>query len=286
MGTITINTFKDFSKIYRAINSNNFDNNIDISNYRFLEPKEILILTQYCVLLKNNNIDVNIHCNGEINWYIEAIRLKSFCNTNYNQPSSQGKNISTAIPIKRITVRSMNEYINDAKKFFSEFCNNKDISILEICISELINNVNDHSKSIIDSYIFSQYYHANNRIKFAMADLGIGIPKSVNDYLNSTSQELLSEIEAMKWATEKGKSAKSTVRNMGIGLDNVLSFLKATGSTIDIYSNSALCHMEEQGIITFDKNPISDFRGTLITITVFIEKLDEIDETILEDFTF
>ena len=51
------------------------------------------------------------------------------------------QSIKTAIPIKRIDTSTMNSYILDAQKFFTGFCNGKDISVLNICISEIINNV-------------------------------------------------------------------------------------------------------------------------------------------------
>lgn len=285
MDTIVLRNFTDFSQLFQQIRRSEFIADIDISNYKFLHPREILMLTQYFVLQNFNEIDGSLIVNDEIGWYVDAINLMDFCNTNYQIPTHQKQSILTAIPIRRIDVSTMNEYITHALGFFSKFCFGKDTFILSICISEIINNVNDHSKSIHDAYIFSQYYPKQNKIKFAISDLGVGIPATVNQYLASKEEPILSNLNALEWATQKGKSAKSQKYNLGLGLYNIISFLKGTGS-FEIYSDNVLCSLDWNGKLRFRTNPIQNFIGTLITIDININNLEPIDETILEDFTF
>ena len=80
-------------------------------------------------------------------------------------------------------------------------------------------------------------------------------------------------------------TVKSKKHNAGIGLDNILSYLQDVGN-IEIFTNDVYCSFDKNKQIYFGINPISEFIGTLIEITINIHNLDPIDETILEDITF
>ncbi len=280
---ILIDRIEDFSGLFKRIQLGNLDANVNVANYPFFNPKEILLLTEFFVVQNFNKIDATLIINEEIGWYITGIKLIDFCNTNFKIPHTQEQSISTAIPIMRIDVSKMDEYIHNALGFFSKYCNGKDIDILSICISEIINNVNDHSKSPHDAYIFSQYYPNVRQIKFAISDLGVGIPATVNSFLESKKQERLGDIDALKWALQKGKTVKSQLHNMGAGLDNIKTFLEGVG-TLEIYTEDVYCKLFRNGKISFSRNPIVYFVGTLIEITIDVAKLDEKDETILDEF--
>lgn len=285
MRTLVINKFTDFDQLYLSIRNDELEADIDVSGYKFFNPKEILILTQYFVVQNKKNIDGCLIADNKNGWYFGGIKLEDFCNTNYHAPADQKQSFPTAIPIRRIDVSTMNAYIDHALKFFSGYCIGKDIAILSVCISEIINNVNDHSESEHDAYIFCQHYPKQNRIKFAISDLGVGIPKTVNDYLLLNGMTELKNVDALDWAIQKGKSAKSQKHNKGLGLYNIISFLKDTG-TLEIYSENVYCSLDWFGNIRFKPNPIRNFKGTLISIDININTLEPFDETILEDYTF
>ncbi len=285
MYTETINTLNDFSKLFQRIKRGELCADVDVSQYTFFNPKEILMLTQFFVVQNCHDVNAGLLIGEENGWYLEAIHITEFCNTNYKNPVHQKRSISTAIPIRRISVSTMNAYINDALNFFSQYCRGKDTTILDLGISEIINNVNDHARSAYGAYIFSQYYKATNQIKFAISDLGMGIPRTVNDFLQSQNQTLLSNIDALKWAVQLGKTTKSQSYNKGFGLDNIISNLREIG-TLEIYSNDVCCQLRKNGNLRFCSNPIADFIGTLIEVNVDINDLELLDETILEDFSF
>ena len=179
----------------------------------------------------------------------------------------------------------MNEYIEDAQRFFAGYCQGKDISALNICLAEIINNVSDHARSQHDSFIFSQFYKRTSKIVFAISDLGVGIPQTVNDYMKSIGRAVLPDFEAVAWAFEKGKSVRSRAHNLGVGFDNIISNLHNIAD-IQIYTDNVFCTIDIKGNRQFSVNPISNFIGTLIEITIHTTKLDEKDETILEGYTF
>lgn len=93
------------------------------------------------------------------------------------------------------------------------------------------------------------------------------------------------DFEAMEWAIQKGRSVKSQKYNIGAGLDTIVNILKGTGN-LEIYSGNALLKSHPSGYLRYVKNPIKNFIGTLIEITIDITKLESVDETILDDYTF
>ena len=122
MDTKIINTLNDFSKLFQRIKSGNLRADVDVSKYAFFNPKEILTLTQFFVVQNCHHIDAGLVIGDENGWYLEAIHITEFCNTNYKSPVHQKRSISTAIPIRRIDVGTMNAYIYDALNFFSQYC--------------------------------------------------------------------------------------------------------------------------------------------------------------------
>ena len=285
MEEINLKSFSDFSLLFERIRNGNLSANINIMEYGFLEPKDILMLTQYFVVQNFHDINGTLFISNENGWYIQQINLIGFCNTNYINPCPLKATIRTAIPIKRVGTSTMNSYIEDAQNFFAKFCFGKDISALNICISEIINNVSDHSRSQHDSFIFSQYYSQPRKIVFAISDLGVGIPKTVNEFMKAIAKDALTDFEAVAWAFQRGQSVKSKSHNAGAGLDNIISNLRGIGE-IQIYTNNVYCKVFIDGSKRFQVNPIKNFIGTLIEITIFTNKLDKIDETILDVYSF
>lgn len=285
MGNIKISNQHDYSNLFNVIRDESAEYEIDVTNIDFFLPKHILMLVKFFVVQNFLGKDSTLTANDKNGWYLEVIKLADFCNTNFKESRSLDRTILTAIPIKRIDTNNLNQYIREALSFFAKYCDGKDTSVLDICISELINNVSDHSESEYGSYIFSQYYSKGNKIMFAVSDLGIGISDSVNRYLANNGLETLSNIDAVKWSLVKGQSAKSRKHNAGLGMYNILNYLRDIG-TIEIFSDDVLTTIYFNGKYTFTKNYIKNFIGTLIEITIYIDKMENLDETILDEFVF
>ncbi len=259
--------------------------NVDVSNFKYFFPRDILMLVQYFVIQNSSGIDGKLLLGKGNGWYIYSINMVEFCNTNYDIPNHVLQSSPTAIPIKRVDTSTMNEYILDAQAFFRNYCPGKDISALNICISEIINNVYDHSRSKSDAYIFSQFYKTKRQIRFAISDLGVGIVNSVNNYMIINGEEDLSDFDALTWAFKKGQSVKSKKYNMGVGFENILKNLLGVGE-VHLFTGNLYCYISLLGKMRMSINPIQHFIGTLIEIVIYTEKLEKIDETVLEDYIF
>lgn len=288
MITISIAATSDFSKVYTLIQSNVAASEeiiYDLRRFNFIEPIDIVLLTMSVIHFRNLNIKQRLimPTRAIVRSYLTDIGLLEFIKTNYEQPSTINIIASrSAMPLRRITPATMNNYIFLAQTYFSQHCTGKDLGFLNITISELINNVNDHSNSLIDAYIFCQYYPRLNKIKVVVGDLGLGIPSTVNTFLQNENKPLLNDIETIVWALRRNNSTRSTPRNRGFGLDTLVGFIQSNRSIISIFSNSALYTATKDRNYKLD-NYIRNFKGTIIQMEINVDNLPDI-ENIEEDF--
>ena len=106
---------------------------------------------------------------------------------------------------------------------------------LKGCLSELFNNIKDHTRFDIGS-IFVQHYPQEKRINLSLADFGVGIPEKVRGVVSG-----LTDAEAVVRAVQEGFTTKSTPGNAGLGLDILLKTVVGMNSgEVTIYSGHAI----------------------------------------------
>lgn len=182
MITLLVKSRSDYSKLYDLIRQDFSNQEIRIIlGQNFLTPLDVLILTQFIIHQLTQNCDIYLEAQNPVVFeYVKAIGLLDFCQKNHSESTEINEIPSfTAMPIKRLTRETMDYYINSTQIYFESICQGKDLGVLNIALAELINNVHDHAKSPINSYVFCQYYPNNGEIIIAVSDLGIGIPYSV-----------------------------------------------------------------------------------------------------------
>jgi anti-sigma regulatory factor (Ser/Thr protein kinase) len=113
---------------------------------------------------------------------------------------------------------------------------------IKACVSELFNNIKDHTRYDIGS-IFVQHFPRENRIIIALSDFGLGIPERVR-----TICPTLSDSAAIIQAVQDGFTSRSTQGNKGVGLDYLLkTIVLANGGSVTIYSRDGIVRFERQG---------------------------------------
>jgi hypothetical protein len=283
---VVIRSRKDYFKLFQMISE---DSQIDLVNIHlyldFLNSSDILMLTEFIImqLQRVNKVNLTVH-QLKVREYLKAIGLFEFCTKNYSESIEITEIPSyTAMPIRRVNRENMNYYIDQTQRYFQTFCQNKDLGVLNIALSELINNVYDHSGSLVDSLVFSQFYPNLNEIKLAVSDLGLGIPKTVNQYFYKKGKEQVSQEDGVKWALKLNKTTESMPYNAGRGLDTVGSFVEANKGSWEILTEEVQMRGNEKGNI-FTKNPIDYFIGTVIEITIKVANLE--DQKIISDLNW
>lgn len=135
-------------------------------------------------------------------------------------------------------------------------------------IGEIYLNALEHAGSSI--VLGGKYFKfQKNKYCFSCYDNGVGIPGNVNSFFRSRGETERTDVEALKWAMQKGNSTKnSSFVVRGIGLDVLRSFAVASGGVIRICSGKALyvLHSEtREAYYPLDHN----FDGTLFEMDVF-----------------
>lgn len=132
---------------------------------------------------------------------------------------------------------------------------------VKITLSEIINNVIDHSRSSIGCYISAQAYPKENRLIFSVADLGVGFLETLRPEYNDLSKNQ----EAIALAVQSGVSSKSRGGNAGAGLDILCGFLKHYSGHLEIISIDGVWRQNPDGTSSTDTIPFS-FPGSCINI--------------------
>ncbi|MEG7935000.1 sensor histidine kinase [Bacillus mobilis] len=149
---------------------------------------------------------------------------------------------------------------------------------VEVCISEIFNNINDHSSEQIGC-IYAQHYPNINQVKIAISDFGVGIPAAIQSKYQSLTDE-----EALNEAIKEGFSTQSSPGNRGAGLTNIINaIVQSYKGSIHIHSNAGImkCTPGDTGFITRSSTASGFYPGTFFEI---IFNTDNILENEEEDF--
>lgn len=148
----------------------------------------------------------------------------------------------------------------------------------KVCVSELFNNIKDHTQLDIGS-IFVQHFPSERDVMISVSDFGVGIPGNVRKTLPN-----LSDTEAIMHAVKEGFTTKSTPVNKGVGLDYLLQMVVAhNGGKVTIYSGEGIVRFARtrKGILSVPSASVGFCPGTTFDLTLrtgAIENLPEENE--------
>ena len=111
------------------------------------------------------------------------------------------------------------------------------LEIVANCIFEIVHNIKEHSGSK-EVLICGQWYPTKGKLALAIADVGMSIPKKINNYFKTVGKKQQPDWWAINWATEKGNSTKA-ILDGGLGLYELKNSFMDHGQ-LKILSNNAL----------------------------------------------
>ncbi|MGC1375576.1 MAG: ATP-binding protein [Anaerolineales bacterium] len=130
-------------------------------------------------------------------------------------------------------------------------------------IFELFSNAVIHSETRMGIFTCGQYFPAKNRIDFAIADLGIGIPKNLAD---KKGLQLPAQ-DAINWAMEGRNTTKTGPIPGGLGLKLLREFIRLNQGRIQVVSDAGYWEQRADGIV--DKRTLPHpFPGTVVNIEI------------------
>ena len=254
---------------------------IDFSETRFLEPMHVVSLACLIEIYAIKGVVIKFQLGSySINKYLNNIRFCEYWEKNFNRNSFTKLNIDTTFCLWKIRNSMIDNYADEAQKYFQNaYFQGKDLESLHISLSEVFNNIFDHSQSKVDGYVITQCYPSIGKIVTAICDFGVGIPTKINQIWEAGGKTKLSDEDAIRAAFFRKVSSKSQPHNRGYGLANLFDIVKSLSGELTVLSNNAVLHKMSNGVTTAYTPNIS-FAGTLIIITLDKRFLPDIEEQI------
>jgi len=260
-------------------NTDNIDHLIvDFNDVRFMETDDFVILA--CLIesfyIKKCEIFFKGGTEG-LNNHLYNIKFKEYWKTGFDRDKFTLSYNQTTLCLWKISEEMIYSYSVYAKKYFERYTNNKDLVPLSSNMDEVFNNIFDHSKSPVSGYIITQYYPKTNKISFSVCDFGVGIAKSIK----TSEIENVNDIEdwkAISKSLERGFSIRSTPRNRGFGLNNILELTESSNGELNIISNRGVVEKKANDVYKMGDMGFN-FKGTLIKVEVDLATFEEKDES-------
>jgi hypothetical protein len=252
---------------------------VDFNNVSFLETHDFVVLA--CLIESFYDQGSQVVFEGgtsSLNNHLFNIKFKEYWKDGFNRENFTLSHNQTTLCLWKVSQQMIYTYSNYAKEYFERFTDNKDLIPLASNIDEVFNNIFDHSNSPVSGYIITQYYPKNNKISFSVCDFGVGIPYSINNDLIKKQEKPLDDWKAILKSLERGYSIKSTPRNRGFGLNNILELTESSNGRLQILSNTGVVE-KRSGEMYRGGNVNFNFSGTLVKVEVDLNTFVEKDDT-------
>jgi len=271
-----------------ALNTSPDEVLIDFSGARFLQPMHVVSLA--CLIeiyaLKGAKIFIR-QGTYNINRYLLNIRLGEYWNEGFDRNAFTPLKIDTTFCLWKVKNSMIDSYATQAQRYFqNSYFEGKDLQSLHISLTEVFNNIFDHSASPVDGYVITQCFPNIGQIVTSICDMGVGIPTKINQIWEAGGKGRLNDEDALRAAFIRKISSKSQPHNRGFGLANLFEIIKRLNGQLMVLSNNAVFQRLSNGITTTYPSNIS-FNGTLIVITLDKRYLPDVEHEVDgEEFIF
>lgn len=134
---------------------------------------------------------------------------------------------------------------------------------LRLCVNETLQNVQDHAVSPVGGAYAARFLRNRREARVAVVDTGRGVAATLRGRFPSVS----SDDAALRAVLEGGHSAKSTVRNMGVGISNMARTVSGSGGNFVIVSGHAVREVTPDGHASGRDSLDIGFPGTAVCFT-------------------
>ena len=186
----------------------------------FVRPSGVVFLSNLCYWLNEKGCSVSFSgldvSRPAVGFLDDSLFFEQHCGHKLN-PGCKPR--VTTLPLIKIAKSDSHAWIAfTLVPWLSNATGIPEPSFYEIatCISEIFNNIQDHTRSDIGS-VFVQHFPKEKSINISVSDFGDGIPHVVRTKLPE-----LSDSDAILTAVTEGFTTKSTMRNQGAGLNYLL----------------------------------------------------------------
>jgi anti-sigma regulatory factor (Ser/Thr protein kinase) len=261
---------------------------IDLDGLTFLSPQKVVSLACLIELYSINNKKIDISRGTyDINKYITNIKFCDYWSEGFSRDEFTQLTTNTTFCLWHVKKTMIDSYANEAHKYFQNaYFQGKNLESLHLALTEVFNNIFDHSQSQIQGYVLTQCFPNVEKIAISVCDFGLGIAEKINQLWSDKGRERMSDNDALRAALFRKITSQSTPQNRGFGLANLYDIVLNLKGIIEIRSNRAVLTIHSDGTI---KSYLSNhfFAGTLILVTLEKRYLPDIEEMIAdEEFNF
>jgi len=226
------------------------------NDIKWIEPIYIAMIRAY---QNDNQIDI----------FTDNDYLRQMIQNDYkeNKTYTPIEKILTRMGLEKISTHLTSIMLKNFQNLSSE--DQKDLKhYLQYLFLELMNNVADHSHSVVGGYVMAQYYPRNKKVQFVVADRGVAFLEN----MKLTFSDVQNEEEAIFKALKKGiTSTKQKMygqeKNAGYGLYAMFEILKMTDGHFVIISNDTLVRYAH-GEFTIKKLE-QEWKGVVVSFEFF-----------------
>lgn len=154
-------------------------------------------------------------------------------------PSSHPENVTTPVRSFQsiIPIGAIEEVVRLARSQMTlSTAAEHDVTLV---LSELAQNVLDHSASPVGGFISARAYGGEREVRLAVADLGIGIRASLSSRVTTENDGL-----AIRLALQEEITGKTSPRNLGLGLSHLHAIVRLTEGRMVIWSQRGFLEFE------------------------------------------
>lgn len=223
--------------------------------------------------MRLTSIDKNV---GALRYLDDSRFFEQHCGAKVRENSCPRE---TTIPLQRIAPNQSHDWLEHTfLPWLSSRVGKTQASFydLKTCLSELFNNIREHTRLDIGS-IFVQHYPRQDRINISLADFGLGIPAKVREVRPG-----LPDPDTVLLAVQEGFTTKSIPGNAGLGLDLLLKVVIGTNAgQVTIYTGYAMVTFYRNGSGKIEHRALKTAGfspGTTIDINLRTDLIEELPE--------
>lgn len=254
----------------------------------FLQPQHIVLLASVfeSYIERGVYVVLDFEPGSKVQEYLQQIRFHEYWQPGFDRTAFTRLTGGSSFCLWKIAPSMISQYRDEAVRYFSDkFFPGLNLDPLTISMSEVFNNIREHSESPISGYTLTQYFPKSKQLIMSVCDLGIGIPTSINRMLENAGQQRKADPDAVEHAMQRRVTSQSTPKNRGYGLDNIRQQVQSFDGNLMILSNFA-CLSQQMSFPMKKYLLVDGFPGTLIVFSLKTDKLPIKEEELTEDFAF
>lgn len=161
----------------------------------------------------------------------------------------------------------------------------KQVDPIRYVVSELVRNVLEHAGSDLGAIVSAQYHKKSNMIRIGIADIGLGIKKTINQSHSASTHLDAIRLAMIPGITGTTKREGGTDFNAGAGLFFIKSISKVKRNFFMIYSGDTMYKLLKKQSDRLFADPMRDrhsvnedfpeWKGTIVGVDISLDENEQ-----------